>query len=122
MCVRLRASTMSPLIRTRRGVHAIQGAVKNVGHCVGRSTIRRILQPAGLPPVPVRPTLWQTFLKAYWGVIAAADFLTTQVWDWRGLAMHYTVFVIDLASRSVEIVGSTPYRSRRDCAHGAGVL
>ena len=63
----------------------IQGALKNVGHCVGRSTIRRILKAAGLPPVPQRPTSWQTFLKAHWGVIAAADFFTTEVWTARGV-------------------------------------
>src|ERR1700693_4835626 len=32
------------------GYTRIQGALKNVGHCVGRSTIRRILKAAGLPP------------------------------------------------------------------------
>jgi len=36
------------------GYTPIQGALKNVGHCVGRSTIRRILKAAGLPPVPQR--------------------------------------------------------------------
>jgi transposase InsO family protein len=76
---------------------------------VGRSTIRRILKAAGLPPVPQRPTSWQTFLKAHWGVIAGADFFTTEVWTWRGLVTYYAVFVIDLASRRVEIVGSTPH-------------
>jgi transposase InsO family protein len=90
------------------GYTRIQGALKNVGHRVGRSTIRRILQTAGLPPVPQRPTSWQTFLKAHWGVIAGADFFTTEVWTWRGLVTYYTVFVIDLASRRVQIVGSTP--------------
>jgi len=49
------------------GYARIQGALKNVGHRVGRSTIRRILKTAGLPPVPPRPTSWQTFLKAHWG-------------------------------------------------------
>jgi len=29
--------------------------------------------------------------------------------DLRGLVTYYTVFVIDLASRRVEIVGSTPH-------------
>ena len=91
------------------GYTRIQGALKNVGHRVGRSTIRRILKAAGLPPVPQRPTSWQTFLKAHWGVIAAADFFTTEVWTSRGLVTFYTVFVIDLASRRVHILGSTPH-------------
>jgi transposase InsO family protein len=76
---------------------------------VGRSTIRRILKAAGLPPVPQRPTSWRTFLKAHWGVIAGADFFTTEVWTWQGLVTYYTVFVIDLASRRVRILGSTPH-------------
>lgn len=91
------------------GYTRLQGALKNVGHRVGRSTIRRILKAAGLPPVPQRPTSWQTFLKAHWGVIAAADFFTTEVWTWRGLVTYYTVFVMDLASRRVHILGSTPH-------------
>jgi transposase InsO family protein len=82
--------------------------LKNVGHRVGRSTIARILKAYGLPPVPERPTSWQTFLRAHWGAIAGADFFTTEVWTWRGLVTYYTVFVIDLASRRVQIVGSTP--------------
>jgi transposase InsO family protein len=90
------------------GYTRLQGALENVGHRVGRSTIRRILK-AGLPPVPQRPTSWQTFLKAHWGAIAGADFFTTDVWTWRGLVTYYTVFVIDLASRRVQILGSTPH-------------
>jgi putative transposase len=91
------------------GYTRIQGALKNVGHNVGRSTIRRILKAAGLPPAPQRPTSWTTFLKAHWGVIAGADFFTTEVWTWRGLVTYYTVFVIDLASRRVHVLGSTPH-------------
>jgi len=45
----------------------------------------------------------------YGGAIAAADFFTTEVWTWRGLVTFYTVFVIDLASRRVQILGSTPH-------------
>jgi putative transposase len=91
------------------GYTRIQGALKNVGHRVGRSTIRRIMKAAGLPPVPQRPTSWQTFMKAHSGVIAGADFFTTAVWTWQGLVTYYTVFVIDLASRRVQILGSTPH-------------
>ena len=91
------------------GYTRIQGALKNVGHRVGRSAIARILKAAGVPPVPERPTSWQTFLRAHWGAIAGADFFTTEVWTWRGLVTFYTVFVIDLASRRVQVVGSTPH-------------
>jgi hypothetical protein len=48
-------------------------------------------------------------LNAHWGAIAAADFFTTEVWTWRGLVTFYTVFVIDLASRRVQILGFTPH-------------
>ena len=91
------------------GYTRIQGALKNLGHRVGRSTIARILRAAGTPPVPERPTSWQTFLRAHWGEIAAADFFTTEVWTWHGLVTFYTVFVIELASRRVQILGSTPH-------------
>jgi hypothetical protein len=67
------------------GYTRIQGALANVGHRVGRTTIRRLLKAAGLPPVPQRPTSWQTFLNAHWGAIAAADCFTTEVWTFRGL-------------------------------------
>ena len=62
------------------GYTRIQGALKNVGHRVGRSTIARILKAHGLAPVPERTTSWQTFLRAHRDVIAAADFFTTEVW------------------------------------------
>ena len=95
------------------GYTRIRGALKNLGHRVGRSTIARILKAQGIPPVPERPTSWQTFLRAHWGAIAGADFFTTEVWTWRGLVTYYTVFVMDLASRRAQIVGSTPHPDER---------
>jgi transposase InsO family protein len=91
------------------GYTRIQGALKNLGHKVGRSTIARILRVQGISPVPERPTSWQTFLQAHWGEIAGADFFATEVWTWRGLITYYTVFAIDLATRRVQILGSTPH-------------
>jgi transposase InsO family protein len=91
------------------GYTRIQGALKNVGHQVGRSTIARILKAHGLLPAPQRPTSWQTFLRAHWGAIAGADFFTTEVWTWRGLVTFYTVFAIDLANRRVRVLGTTPH-------------
>jgi hypothetical protein len=91
------------------GYTRIQGAIKNLGHQVGRSTIARVIKAQRLAPAPKRPTSWQTFLRAHWGLNAAADFFTTEVWTWRGLATFYTVFVIDFASRRVPILGTTPH-------------
>jgi len=91
------------------GYTRIQGALKNLEHHVERATIARILKTQGIPPVTERPTSWQTFLRAHSGEIAGADFFTTEVWTWRGLVTFYTAFVIDLASRRVQIVGSTPH-------------
>ena len=67
------------------GYTRIQGALKNLGHGVGRSTMARILRTAGLPPGRPRPMTWRTFLQAHWPALVAADFLTTEVWtarDW----------------------------------------
>jgi putative transposase len=91
------------------GYTRMVGALNNVGHRVSRSTIARILKTHGIPPAPERPTSWHMFLHAQWGAIAGADFFTTEVWTWRGLVTYYTVFVIDLASRRVQIAGSTPH-------------
>jgi hypothetical protein len=37
----------------------------------------------------------------------AADFFTTEVWTARRLVTYYTLFVIELECRRVQIVGST---------------
>jgi putative transposase len=90
------------------GYSRIQGALKNLGHRVARSTVAKVLKDKGIPPAPGRPSSWRTFLRAHWSEIAGADFFTTEVWTPRGLVTYYTLFVIDLRSRRVHIVGSTP--------------
>jgi transposase InsO family protein len=91
------------------GYTRIQGALKSLDHRVARSTIAAILKQQGIPPSDERPTSWQTFLRAHWRALVAADFFTTEVWTIRGLVTYYTVFVIELQSRRVHIVGSTPH-------------
>ena len=90
------------------GYTRIQGALKNLGHGVARSTVAKVLKAHGIPPAPDRPTSWRTFLRAHWGAIAGADFFTSEVWTPRGLITYYTLFVIDLRSRRVHVAGSTP--------------
>jgi putative transposase len=91
------------------GYNRIQGALKNVGHVVCANTVKKALKAAGVDPAPERgkTTKWKTFLKAHAASIAATDFFTTEVWTMRGLVTHYTLFVIDVATRAVEIVGTT---------------
>jgi hypothetical protein len=76
---------------------------------VGRTTIKRILLAHGIDPAPIRgeSMSWATFIKAHLGAIAAADFFTVEVVSWAGLIRYYVLFVMDLASRKVEIAGFT---------------
>ncbi len=91
------------------GYTRIQGALKNLDHRVARSTIAKILKEQGIPPTRERPMTWRTFLRAHWHALFAADFFTTEVWTSRGLVTYYTVFVIELHSRRVHVLGSTPH-------------
>jgi putative transposase len=89
------------------GYCRIQGALKHLGHRVARSTIAKTLKEHGIKPSPDRLTSWRTFLKTHADVIAAADFVTTEVWTARGLVTHYVWFAIDISTRAVEILGVT---------------
>jgi putative transposase len=76
------------------GYTRIQGAMKNLGHGVARSTVAKVLKANGIPPAPDRPSAWRTFLRSHWRAIAGADFFTSEVWTPRGLVTYYTLFVI----------------------------
>jgi putative transposase len=91
------------------GYTRMQGALKNLGHRVARSTVARILREQGIPPSRERPMTWQTFVGVHWRAFLAADFFTTEVWTARGLVTYYTAFVIELHSRRVYVLGTTPY-------------
>jgi putative transposase len=90
------------------GYSRIQGALRNLDHRVARSTVAKVLKNHGISPAPGRPASWRTFLRAHRGAIAGADFFTTEVWTSGGLRTYYTLFVLDLRSRRVQVVGSTP--------------
>jgi len=62
-------------------------------------------------------------------MLAAADFSLTEVWTPRGLVTYYTALVIELHSRRVHILGSTPHpdeafvvQTLRDLTEVDGVL
>jgi transposase InsO family protein len=95
------------LENSRWGYTRIRGALMNLGHEIGRNTIKRVLAENGIDPAGRRPMAWKTFLAAHWGAIAATDFFTVEVVTWRGLVRYFVLFVIDLESRRVEIAGIT---------------
>ncbi len=89
------------------GYTRIRGALYNLGHEIGRNTIKRILFESGLDPAPLRGRAmsWETFLKAHWGAIAATDFFSVEVLTRAGLVRYFVLFFIDLKTRRVEIAG-----------------
>ena len=91
------------------GYTRIRGVLMSLGHEIGRNTVKRILQDAGLEPAPERSqrTSWSTFLRVHWEVVAAADFFTVEVLTLFGLVRTYVFFVIELKTRAVEIAGIT---------------
>ena len=89
------------------GYARIQGQLKHLDHCVARSTIAKVLKEHGIKPSPARPMRWRTFVRSHAHLIAAADFFTTEVWTVRGLVRHFTLFVIDIATRRIQIAGIT---------------
>ena len=52
---------------------------------------------------------WRTFVRSHAHLIAAADFFTTEDCTCRGLVTHYTLFVIDIATRRVHIARTTTH-------------
>src|SRR5215469_8901500 len=89
------------------GYRRIQGALANLGHEVARGTIANILKEHGLEPAPERnrKTTWKEFLCWHREVMVAADFFTIETWTGKGLTRFLVLFLIDLASRRVEIGG-----------------
>src|SRR5215831_5552644 len=89
------------------GYRRIQGALANLGHDIGRSTIAEILARNGIEPAPKRErkTTWKEFLEQHWDLIVAADFFSIEAWTRRGLQRFVVLFFIELSTRKVEIAG-----------------
>jgi transposase InsO family protein len=81
--------------------------------------VAKVLKDNGILPPPERPSSWRSFIRAHNSAIAGADFFTTEAWTFRGLVTYYTLFVLDLKSRRMHIVGSTRNPAARFMAEAA---
>jgi putative transposase len=88
------------------GYRRIHGELCRLGYRIGASTVWSILHRGGVNPAPKRSALtWQQFLRVQAkGVLAVAFFTVDTVL----LRRRYVLFVIEVATRRVHVLGVTP--------------
>ena len=97
------------------GYSRLQGALKNLGHRISRSTVANILKENGMEPAPQRQkgTTWKDFINTHKDVLCATDFFTQEVWKPFGLVTYYILFFIRVDTRHIRVAGGTPYPDSR---------
>jgi transposase InsO family protein len=89
------------------GYRRIHGELCRLSYWIGASTVWTILQRAGVAPAPTRSALaWRQFLHAQAKGVLAVDFFTV---DTVFLKRLYVLFVIEVATRRVHVLGVTPH-------------
>jgi putative transposase len=90
------------------GYQRIQGELLKLGYRVGASTIRRVLKVRKIPPVPKRltDTTWLQFLHTQASTMLATDFFYVDCAV--TLQRLYCLFVMEVGSRYVHILGISP--------------
>jgi putative transposase len=88
------------------GYRRIHGELCRLGCKIGASTVWTILHRAGVDPAPKRSALtWRQFLRTQATSVLAVDFFTV---DTVLLQRLHVLFVIEVATRRVHVLGVTP--------------
>jgi putative transposase len=89
------------------GYRRIHGELCRLGYKIGASSVWTILHRAGVAPAPKRSALtWRQFLRAQAKGVLAVDFFTVDTVFFKRL---YVLFVIEVATRRVHVLGVTPH-------------
>jgi putative transposase len=103
ICLIVRLAEENP----RWGYLRIVGELKKLGVTVSKGSVANVLRRHGLPPAPRRegPT-WVEFLRSQAKGVLATDFFSVDTATFRQL---YVLFVIEIHSRAVHILGVTEH-------------